>query len=109
MEDEGHTQSKKAPEHLGSQKNDTKTTDQAKKAQKESNPSTLQDWRDFQAATSAKIGLAWGKHALAGMNIRKKTAPVEFTNAKDEKEQSGSRSGMVKLNKSLTLEKSKPK
>ena len=43
------------------------------------------------------------------MTVREKTMPVEFTNAKDEKEKSGSRSGMVKLNKGLTLEKSEPK
>ena len=110
-EDEGHTQSNKAPKHSCSQKNGTKTTNQTQKAQKEAKPSTTQDWCDYQGATSARTGLARGinwQHAPAGANIREKTMPVEFTNAKNEKEKSRSRSGMVKLNKSLTLEKSKP-
>ena len=48
------------------------------------------------------------KHALVGMTVRETNMPVEFTNGKDEKEQSRSRSGMVRLNKSLTLKKSEP-
>ena len=78
---------------------------------KEANPSTLQDWCDCQAEISARTGLAqvinW-QHAPAGVTVREKTTPVEFTNGKYEKEQSRSRSGMVRLNKSLTLKKSEP-
>ena len=55
--DEGHSQSNKAPEHSRSHKNDTKHTDQAHKAQNRVNPSTLQDWHDCKAETSARIEL----------------------------------------------------
>ena len=59
-EDRGHTQSKKTSRHSSSQKNDTKTKNQAQKAQKQANLGTTQSWCDCLAATSARTGLARG-------------------------------------------------
>ena len=83
--DEGHSQSNKALEHSSSQKNETKITDQAQKAQNQANPSTFQRWRDCKAETSARMGLAriihW-QHAPVGMIVTLKSAPAEFTKEK---------------------------
>ena len=56
--DEGHSQSNKAPEHSSSRKNETKHTGQAQKTQNRVNPSTLQNWRDCQAESSARTEFA---------------------------------------------------
>ena len=56
--DEGHNQSNNAPKHSSSRKNKTKHTDQAQEAQNRENPSTSQDWRDYEAETSAINKLA---------------------------------------------------
>ena len=60
-------------------------TDQAQNAQNRVNPSTLQDWRDCEAETSARDEMArviHKQHAPMGATVKLKNTPVEFTSQK---------------------------
>ena len=105
--EECHIQSNKAPEHSSSRKNKTKHPDQSQKAQNAVNPSTLQDWHDCKAETSARMELArvihW-QHALVGATVTLKSAPTEFIKEK-KKSNPRNRPVMVKLKPKAKLTK----